>query len=288
MDTLKSMMVFRAIVEQGSFTKAAEHLDMSVAMTSKHLHHLEQYVQAKLLNRNNRRQSLTEIGQSYYAECCHALDTLADARTVAQQGTVEPQGTLRMIAPVWFATPYFARLLAEFHVLYPQIRLSVDLENRFTDLIAQGYDLALRVVGTPQENLIVKPLTEIPFYYVASPPYLKRFGTPRNEQELASHQSILPNYIRMDTSLAEQHDSNNTVMLAEMVKAGMGIGILPEWLVHDAQEQGELVRLFPFDKAAPMLYAAYMDRAFLSVKIRCFIDFLSERLTRIAKKGTLK
>ncbi len=278
MDTLKSMMVFRAIVEQGSFTKAAEHLDMSVAMTSKHLHHLEQYVQAKLLHRNNRRQSLTEIGQSYYAECCHALDTLADARTVAQQGTVEPQGTLRLIAPVWFATPYFARLLAEFHTLYPQIRLSMDVENQFTDLIAQGYDLALRVIGAPQENLIVKPLTEMPFYYVASPQYLAQHGTPRSTQELSTHHSVLPNYTHLDSPLSDQHDTNNTMMLAEMLKAGMGIGILPKWLVVDAEQRGELVRLFAFDKQPPMLYAAYMDRSFLSVKIRCLIDFLSERL----------
>ncbi len=278
MDTLKSMMVFRAVVEQGSFTKAADHLNMSVAMTSKHLHHLEQYIQAKLLNRNNRRQSLTEIGQSYYAECCHALDTLATARTVAQQGTVKPQGRLRIIAPLWFATPYFARLLAEFQMLYPQIQLSLDLENRFTDLIAQGYDLALRVVGTPQENLIVKPLTEIPFYYVASPAYLAQHGTPSNEAELATHQGVLPNYTSLDLPLLTNHDSNNTLMLAEMIKAGMGLGTLPKWLVDDAVARGELVQLFPLGKASPMLYAAYMDRAFLSVKIRCFIDFLSERL----------
>ena len=281
MDTLKSMMVFRAVVEQGSFTKAADHLNMSVAMTSKHLHHLEQYIQAKLLNRNNRRQSLTEIGQSYYAECCHALDTLATARTVAQQGTVMPQGRLRIIAPLWFATPYFARLLAEFQALYPQIQLSLDLENRFTDLIAQGYDLALRVVGTPQENLIVKPLTEIPFYYVASPAYLAQHGTPSSEAELATHQGVLPNYTNLDLPLLTNHDSNNTLMLAEMIKAGMGLGALPKWLVDDAVARGELVQLFPLDKPSPMLYAAYMDRAFLSVKIRCFIDFLSERLNDI-------
>ena len=281
MDTLKSMMVFRAVVEQGSFTKAAEHLNMSVAMASKHLHHLEQYIQAKLLNRNNRRQSLTEIGQSYYAECCHALDTLATARTVAQQGTVKPQGKLRIIAPLWFATPYFARLLAEFQAQYPLIQLSLDLENRFTDLIAQGYDLALRVVGTPQENLIVKPLTEIPFYYVASPAYLAQHGTPRSEAELTTHQGVLPNYTQLGVPLIANHDSNNTVMLAEMIKAGMGIGALPKWLVDDAVARGELVQLFPLDKPSPMLYAAYMDRAFLSVKIRCFIDFLSERLNDI-------
>ena len=81
--------------------------------------------------------------------------------------------------------------------------------------------------------------------------------------------------------LIANHDSNNTVMLAEMIKAGMGIGALPKWLVDDAVARGELVHLFPFDNPAPILYAAYMNRAFLSVKIRCFIDFLSERLNQI-------
>ena len=279
MDTLKSMQVFRAIVEQGGFTKAAEQIGMSVAMTSKHLRHLEQYVQARLLNRNNRRQSLTEAGQLYYQECCHALDALDSARMVAQQGVAQPQGTLRIIAPVWFGTPYFARILAEFSVRYPLIRISLDLENRFTDLIAQGYDLALRVTAAPQENLIVKPLAAIDFYYVATPAYLKKNGTPHSIEQLAEHHGVLPNYTNLQVPLIHTYDSNNTLMIAEMVKAGMGIGFLPEWLIGDEVQKGALVALCASDKTMPMLYAAYMNRAFLSAKIRCFVDFLSERLT---------
>ena len=95
---------------------------------------------------------------------------------------------------------------------------------------------------------------------------------------MTTHQGILPNYTQLGVPLLANHDSNNTVMLAEMIKAGMGIGALPKWLVDDAVARGELVQLFPLDKPSPMLYAAYIDRAFLSVKIRCFIDFLSERL----------
>ena len=281
MDTLKSMQVFRCVVEQGSFTKAADIMDMSVAMTSKHLSHLEQQLQAKLLNRNNRRQSLTEVGERYYQECCHALDTLDEARIAAQRGTVEPQGKLRVIAPVWFAMPYFARLLAEFSALYPQIHLSLDLENRFTDLIAQGYDLALRVVGDPQENLIVKPLSTVPFFYFATPEYLKKHGQPQDETQLSNFHGILANDTNVNTSLQHTHDSNNTVMLAEMVKAGMGIGALPEWLVSESVAKGELLRLFGLPDKQPTLYAAYMNREYLSVKIRCFIDFLDEKLKSV-------
>lgn len=277
MDTLKSMQVFRAIVEQGSFTKAADVLDISTPMTSKHLSNLENHLQAKLLHRNNRQQSLTEVGKRYYQECCYALDTLEKAKIEAQQGTIEPQGTLKIAAPVWFANAFCANLFAEFSAKYPKIQLSLYLENRFSDLIASGFDVALRVTNNPQDNLIAKPLTVIPFIYVASPQYLQQHGTPENHEELNQHIGILPNYVTIDTPLPTTHTSSNTVMLSEMAKAGMGIAILPEWLITDAVQRGELVQLSAFGDLFPTLYAAYMNRTFLSVKVRCFLDFLDEK-----------
>lgn len=278
MDTLKSLQVFRTIVEKGSFTKAADALGMSLAMTSKHLQHLESHVQAKLLHRNNRNLSLTEVGQHYYTEAVHALDILQQAKTKAHEGTVLPEGKLRLIAPVWFATPYFVNMLAEFQRAYPNIQLTVDLENRFTDLIAEGYDLALRVVNTPQDNLIVKPLGSINFYYVASPSFLQKHAMPATADKLDDLLGILPNYTDMATTLTPYNDSNNTVMVAQMAFAGMGVAILPEWLIIDAVAQGRLVKVFeqPFNNVP--IYAVYMNRAFLNLRIRLLIDFLSEKL----------
>jgi DNA-binding transcriptional LysR family regulator len=278
MDTLKSLQVFKAIVEKGSFTKASEQLNMSLAMTSKHLQHLENHVQAKLLHRNNRNLSLTEVGQQYYAEAIQALELLQDAKSKAQAGSILPEGKLRLVAPLWFATPYFVQLLADFQQLYPKIQLSVDLENRFTDLIAEGYDLALRVVNTPQDNLIVKPLGQIDFYYVASPQFLQQHGTPKHVDELSAYSGILPNYTVMDTPLTKFNDSNNTTMVAQMVMAGMGVGILPEWLIHDAVADGRLVHLWAQKHSSVHLYAVYMNRAFLNSKIRLLMDFLAKRL----------
>ncbi len=278
MDTLKSLQVFKAIVEKGSFTKASEQLNMSLAMTSKHLQHLENHVQAKLLHRNNRNLSLTEVGQQYYAEAIQALELLQDAKSKAQAGSILPEGKLRLVAPLWFATPYFVQLLADFQQLYPKIQLSVDLENRFTDLIAEGYDLALRVVSTPQDNLIVKPLGQIDFYYVASPQFLQQHGTPKHVDELSAYTGVLPNYTLMDTPLTKFNDSNNTTMVAQMVMAGMGVGILPEWLIHDAVADGRLVHLWAQKHSSVHLYAVYMNRAFLNSKIRLLMDFLAERL----------
>ena len=278
MDTLKSLQVFKAIVEKGSFTKASEQLNMSLAMTSKHLQHLENHVQAKLLHRNNRNLSLTEVGQQYYAEAIQALELLQDAKSKAQAGSILPEGKLRLVAPLWFATPYFVQLLADFQQLYPKIQLSVDLENRFTDLIAEGYDLALRVVNTPQDNLIVKPLGQIDFYYVASPQFLQQHGTPKHVDELSAYTGVLPNYTVMDTPLTKFNDSNNTTMVAQMVMAGMGVGILPDWLIHDAVADGRLVHLWAQKHSSVHLYAVYMNRAFLNSKIRLLMDFLAEHL----------
>lgn len=278
MDTLKSMQVFRAVVEQGSFTKAALHLHISIPSASKHLAHLENHVRAKLLHRNNRKQTLTQVGEKYYRECCHALDTLATARAEAQQSTLEPEGTLTITAPVWFANPFCSALFAEFRHQYPKIHLDLVLENQFTDLIAGGVDVALRVVNTPQENTIVKRLTQIPFSYVASPDYLKNHGIPNNEADLVEHLGIHPSYIDLNTPLPQTTLSNNTVMLCEMAKSGMGIAMLPDWLSTDAVSRGQLVNLFAFDEPVP-LFATYMDRTFLSTKVRAFLDFMKKSLT---------
>ncbi len=278
MDTLKSMQVFCAIVEQGNFTKAANLLNTSTPMVSKHLSNLENHLQAKLLHRNNRKQSLTEVGKRYYQECCYALDTLEKAKIEAQQGTIEPQGTLKVAAPVWFANPFCAKVFAKFNEQYPKIQLSLYLENQFNDLIAGGFDIALRVIKSPQDNLIAKPLTNIPFIYVASPQYFAVNGTPKNRAALAQHIGILPNYVNIDTPLPRTHSSSSTVMLLEMAKAGMGIAVLPEWLIAEPVSRGELVKLFTLNDESPTLYIAYMSRKFLSAKVRCFLDFMGEEL----------
>lgn len=279
MDTLKSLLVFRTIVEKGSLTNAGKHLNLSLAMTSKHLQHLESHVQAKLLHRNNRKLSLTDIGEQYYAETVHVLDILQDAKTKAHVGTVFPEGKLRLIAPVWFATPYFVELLAEFQQRHPKIELTVDLENRFTDLIEQGYDLALRVVSNPQDNLIARKLGEIDFYCVASPDFLKKNGYPKNIDDLVNFTGIMPNYTHLDTPLPPFNQSNNTQMLAQMAVAGMGIAILPEWLIQLEIEQGKLEKLFDMPFSQVPIFAVYMNRTFLSTKIRLFIDFLVEKIS---------
>lgn len=278
MDTLTSLKVFRAIVEYGSFTQAAEHLNISVPMASKHLTHLENHLQAKLLQRSSRKQNLTDVGQQYYQQCCDALDTLENAKVKAQLGTVEPKGRLKITAPVWFASPFFAELFAKFQAQYPLIQLSLYLENRHIDLIAEGFDLALRITAKPQDNLIVKPLTKIPFHYVCSQSYLDTYGKPDSIDDLINHRGLVANYIPSTNLLSATHDSNNTLLLFELAKAGCGIVFSPKCLTTEAINKGELIELFASQIQPPTLYVAYMNRDYLNVRNRAFIDFLSTEL----------
>ena len=143
MDTLFSLKVFRQVVQSGSFTRAADQLDISTAMASKHVSHLENTIQAKLLHRNSRNLHLTEAGEEYYRQCSYALDTLDTAAQKAAGGADTPQGMLRVTMPLWFAGGNMSAWLAEYRQRYPKVMLDLVLDNRHIDLIAEGFDLAL-------------------------------------------------------------------------------------------------------------------------------------------------
>lgn len=293
MDTLFSLKVFRQVVHSGSFTRAAAQLGISTAMASKHVSHLENSIRAKLLHRNSRNLHLTEAGEQYFRQCSYALDTLDTAAQQAAGGVDQPQGLLRITMPLWFACPQVSHWLAEYRQRYPDVHLDLSLTNRPADLIADGFDLALRVSLDPHPSLIVKPLATIEFYLVATPAYLQRHGTPATPAEAAKHAAVLPSYtdilkhlrIRhrtshadIELSLSPVAHSDNTLMVDQLVRAGMGIGYQPAWAVQRELAEGRLVRLLPdYHLHSATLYAAYVERAFLSAKVRSFIDFFAAK-----------
>ena len=296
MDTLFSLKVFRHVVQNGSFTRAAEQLNISTAMASKHVSHLENTIQAKLLHRNSRNLHLTEAGEEYYHQCSYALDTLDTAAQKAAGGTDKPQGMLRVTMPLWFANGLFSSWLVEYRERYPEVTLDLVLDNRHIDLIAEGFDLALRVSKTPNPSLIVKPLAVIQFVLVASPEYIRQHGKPTTLEEVGKHQAILPSYTnqrnveithtasgeKATLSLKPVMLTDNTLMGRELVKTGGGIGYQPLLVVQKDLEDGTLVRLLPeYTMVNEQLNAAYVDRAFLSAKVRSFIDFINEKIQQV-------
>ena len=284
MDTLLSMKVFCQVVHSGSFTRAAEQLDISVPMASKHVAHLEKSVNARLLYRNNRRLSLTEQGEAYYRDCLSALDILEQAAARAAGSTARVQGRLRVSIPV------SAGWITEYRRRSPDVSLHLTLTNHSVNLDGDGEDVALRLSKQPAENLIARALAEIDFHLVAAPAYLAEHGTPAAPQDLAQYQAILPSYTDVSAltlqGRGESHNielqaaihSNNTQMLYQLVCAGAGIGYLPEWLLRADLQTGRLRRLLPEYRTAPVpFYAVYTQRKLLSAKVRSFIDFMVEK-----------
>lgn len=287
MDTYLSMKVFCQVVQSGSFTKAADLLDISVPMTSKHVSHLEKMVQAQLLYRNNRQLKLTEQGEAYYRECALALEILQQAADVASAGLTQPSGVLRVSVPLWFSCDKFAQIVAAYERRYPEMELVLSLTNRYVDLNGDGEDLALRLTHQLPDNLIARKLTEITFYLLASPDYLAQFRQPETPADLIQHRAILPSYTDMSQTevwfngsktylqMNPAIRSNNTQMIAALIRAGAGIGYMPEWLAQDDLKSGRLVRVLPEYEWKPTpLYAVYANRQFMNARVRSFIDFL--------------
>lgn len=291
MDTLQSMRVLVAVVDNHSFAQAAEQLSMSKAMVSKHVMHLEKHLNARLLNRNSRNLSLTELGQIYLERCRVVLEELDEVEATVSCAAVSPSGTIRMTAPMWLATDYFTGLLREFRALYPDVSFDIDISGRFVDIVEEGFDLALRASRTLQPHLIARPLTPIQFHIIASPTYLAQRGVPGHPSELATHDVLSYSLIKNkeltltgpegDVTVAFKPvlQSNNESLLLASAINGMGITIIPSGLSHREIELGNLTQILPaYRPPETRLYAVYTSRRYLSAKVRTFIDFLSDRM----------
>lgn len=288
MDTLVSMRVFCLVAELKSFAAAAQRLRISPAMASKHVMQLEKRLGTRLLNRTSRRVSLSESGTLYFEQARQMLDSLDEVEAAVSKATVVPRGTLRLTAPVWMANTIFAGVLADYQARYPEVRLDVDLSGRMVNLVEEGFDLALRATGAPDEALIARPITNVPFYLVAAPAYLKRAGRPATFADL-SGQALLHYALYLGESFSFQGEhgtetvkldpvlrSANETLLHMAALAGMGLAFLPKWLVAEDIAGGRLEHLMPGQVIfEAKLFAVYPSRKYLSAKVRTFIDFIA-------------
>lgn len=288
MDTLVSMRVFCLVAELKSFAAAAQRLRISPAMASKHVMQLEKRLGTRLLNRTSRRVSLSESGTLYFEQARQMLDSLDEVEAAVSKATVVPRGTLRLTAPVWMANAIFAGVLADYQARYPEVRLDVDLSGRLVNLVEEGFDLALRATGAPDEALIARPITSVPFRLVATPAFLKRAGRPKTFADLSGqpllHYALYPgesfslntNGTVETVKLNPVLRSGNETLLHMAALEGMGFAFLPKWLVTEDIASGRLVHVLP-DKVIfeGRLLAVYPSRKYLSAKVRTFIDFVA-------------
>jgi DNA-binding transcriptional LysR family regulator len=294
MDTLLSMKVFRQVVESGSFVGAAERLSLSTAMTSKHLMHLEKHLGTRLLHRSSRSLSLTESGKLFFERCKGILDEVEEAELVAGSVSGVPRGTLRVTAPSWAATRGMLDMVAAYRQRYPEVVVDISFEDRFVDLIEEGYDLALRATADPlPAGLIARPLRPMPFIIAASKEYLQRCGVPQFPEDLAQHDCVMignghswhltgPNgNIDIPARVVLRVGSSMSIAVAHAVCTGIGLAPLPRMVFEEPMFKDVLRPvLVEHPLRHPHLYAIYVSRKHLPLKVRTFVDQLIER-TRI-------
>lgn len=286
------MQTFSAVVDAGSFIKAADALGLSKAAVSRYVGELEARLGVRLLHRTTRRISLTDEGNVFYARCKELLGDLDEAEAEITSRIGEASGLVRVNAPVTFGIMHLAPLWSEFLASHPKVRLDVTLSNRVVDLVGEGYDLAIRIAALPSSTLISKRLASTRLVLCASPQYLEKHGVPRRPEELVDHMLIAYsyfssrdgwNFVGPDGPVSVKAEpclltnSDNTCLTAAL--AGQGVVLQPTFVVSGDLADGRLVELMPEYRSIERgIYAVYPTRKHVSRKVRVLIDFLTKRL----------
>ena len=289
MDKLNAISVFCKVIETQSFTQAANQQNISVAMASKLVSQLEEHLKTRLLQRTTRKIVPTEAGMLYYQRCPAILLDLSEADSSISNMATSLQGNLLISVPRDFGLLYISPNLPKFIELHPNLHVEIEFEDKRVDLVAEGYDLALRIGYMQDSSLVARKISSSPMHFVASPSYLEARGTPLTPDDLEYHQGLLYksslNQVHWQSTKANQIQrykiqskvvSNNGMALLEMTKAGLGISNSPSFFVKDALASGELVEILSEYKQKPLdIYVVYPNRRHLPAKVRAFIEFLA-------------
>ncbi len=291
MDTLAALRVFTKVVEQGSFAKAAEHLDMSTSAVSRLLAQLEAHLDARLLNRTTRRLSLTESGEAFFERSVQLLSDLEEAEALASMSSARPRGTLKLTCAITFGVRHLAPVIGRYQAKYPDTRFDISLSDHFVDLIETGMDLAVRIGEPGNPNLIARKIGETRLVACAAPSYLHVHGTPMHPEDLAAHNCFTYAYSAVrdhwrfhdprgkliEARVSGSIHTNSGEMSVAIAEQGIGITLEPDFMVASAIAAGRLVRILEdFTPKASAIYAVYPSRRHLSAKVRTFIDFLTK------------
>ena len=287
-DVLAGMRVFAAVVDAGSFARAADRLDLSRGMTSRYVAQVEAHLGVRLLNRTTRRLSLTEAGQDYYQRASQILALVEQAEHAATQDTATPRGTLRVNASVSFGARHLGAGISAFLRRHPEVRIDLTLNDRVVDLVEEGFDLALRIARRVDPGLVARPITRARIIACAAPAYLKQHGAPRVPADLARHNCLTYAYSGLHrewrfsrrgrtqtVKVSGSLHANNGDILCRAAAEGLGVALQPSFLLYELVRARKLVRVLE-DWAADdlTLFAVYPSRQFLPPKVRSFIDFM--------------
>ncbi len=288
---MDELMVFVTVVEEQGFSAAAKRLDSTPAAVSRRIKALEQRLGVRLLQRTTRKVQLTEAGELYFREVSRLLNDLSAIEQQLDEVTGQPTGELRIVAPMSFGQRRLAPVVAGFALTYPKLRVTLTLDDQETDIVNEGIDLAVRIAYPSDSSLVARPIAAVPRYFCASPDYLERRGIPRSPTDLLQHDCLHYNVISEreewtlggaggDETIAikGRFCSNNGDVLAEAAMQGLGITLLPEFIIGDALADGRLVRVLEGRERSPLtLSVLYPSRHYVPAKTRLFIEHMVEQ-----------
>ncbi len=297
MDRITGLQLFIRIVETGSFSKASLDLGVTQPTATKHVAAVEARLGARLLNRNTRGVSATEIGARYYEKCKTIQHELEEADNLASLLQARISGQLRISTSVAFGRHVLTPLVLDFMRQHPDISVDLSFDDRYVNLVEQGVDVAIRMGRLADSSLGARYLGHNPWVLVASPGYLERHPAPESPADVARHRCLIYSSVQGDerwhfTGTAERNGrehavpvrgplrTNNLSVVLEAALDGMGLAILPWYVAHAAVRDGRVTRLMSeFALPVQEMNAVFPSPKLVPSKVSSLIDFLQQRFT---------
>ena len=296
MDRWTEMELFVQVAETGSLSRAADALHLSNAAVSRHMAAMEERLGARLVERNTRRLYLTETGKEFLARARQLLDDLRDAEAMVNASSVRPSGVLRITASLSFSIQHVAPILKAYTRQYPEVRVHMEVANRYLDIIDNNIDVAIRTREyEPDSNITIRRLAETRRILAAAPSYLAERAAPRSPADLSAHDLLIythanhPNALRFTRGQETENltvkgllESSDGQVLRAAALDGMGILIQPTYILYDDIVAGRLIPVLEdWDLPRLTVNLAFPSRKHLSAKVRTFIDFLVSEFDRM-------
>lgn len=292
---LDDFYCFAQVVEHGGFSAAERATDIPKSKLSRRVYNLEERLGVRLIQRSSRHFAVTDIGMNIYRHAQVMLSAAQAAHDLVDHLSTEPRGIIKLSLPVSIAQNEIARILPAFLKQYPEIKIQMMVTNRRVDIINEGFDIALRVRSSLDDdpNLVIRQFDQIEQHLFASQGYLNEFGHLKNPEELSEHKILsmadehTEQFLILHNNMQQQKKirvmptvlGSDLSMLAQLATSGCGITLLPDNVVQQYVERGELVRILPAWKAAHgIFHMVYPSRRGLLPAVRVFIDYLVEHL----------
>ena len=287
MNEFGAIPVFVAVVENDGFSAASRALGISKSAVSKRINQLEDHLGVRLLHRTTRKLSLTEAGERYFEHATQALTAAGQAEDAVTELQGEPQGKLKISSPMSFGRLHVAPLIPIFMKRYPKILIDLVMDDRNIDLVAEGFDLAIRSGDMPASTLIARKLAPLRQVLCASPDYIDRYGMPVTPSELSERNCILFSYSgdanewtlnkvgKSEAVLVSgSYRVNNSEAILVALREGIGIGRLPTFVAGPDLREGNLLRILEsYHIPDHTFYAVFPERQYLPAKVRAFLNF---------------